>query len=350
MGIESIIGIDAHGGDTVSGMSVAMRIAIATITIACRCPKKTFVLVGDKSELQKEIGDNCPANVVVEHCIDEKYGAIKRLAEKTALHEIGGFYTIANTQLVVPVVRHRVGILEEFTTVFNERLPLLLAELPKSPTVTLTNSWYLLDAGSIPHLTRPEQYVAYAHVGSIYARAVDKRERPAVGLLNIGSEPGKGGAIEKEAYEALEKSELRFIGNVEPFCCINDRDKGSDIERPVDVVITDGFTGNTFIKTLAAGAEIAGAFLKREIVNGSLLEKLAGKYLSGREHAFDRLKNRIDPGQYGGAAFIGLNAPVFKGHGTTSIYGLMVGLDKYMAYVDSGAPEQIRQAFAKVHA
>ncbi len=346
MELEKVIGVDAYGGDEIDEILPEERIAIATAATAEKHPDFTFFIIGNNYEILTKYCD-MPDNVKIHQVIPEKrFGVLRELTRMVNEGTIGGFYTLANTQLILPVVDNYIGTIEELTNVFNGKArPPLLAEIPKSPCVSRVKSWYLLDVGAIPQLTKPEQYLLYAKIGSLYAELVGERPRPYVGLANIGSESGKGTDLQREAFRLLQNSGLNFIGNVEPYCRTHDYDKGkSDNPRPVDVVVQDGTGGNEYIKVFPEGAGMTSDLLKEEIKNGRWYEKLGALLM---RKAFQRIKKKISPGQYGGAPFLGLNAPVFKGHGTTGENGIIVGLEKYIRFVEKKVIQRMKEELAK---
>ena len=354
MSLDKVVGVDAIGGDSIEGRTVAQRAVQATIEITQKYPGFTFFLYGKPEELSKALPKGLQ-NIRIEDAsfnpenpdaeISPKYGAIKRLAIDLKNGVIAGVYTSGETEKVIPVIRKEVGMLEEFGKVFyGERIPPLIVELPKYPEAELTESWFLLDAGSIPELTRINQYLVYAHIARIFAREVKGREMPTVGLLNIGRESNKGTTLLRDVYSVLNKEPgLYFVGNVEPFIAMNDHEKGGTEDIPVDIVVCDGYAGNILIKALSTGANLPREQLKYEIKHGSWLEKLGAFFL---RNAFKRVKNISDPNTYNGALFIGLNKPVVKGHGTANERGFKEGIEKVIKCIENNVTTQIQNAFA----
>ena len=139
-------------------------------------------------------------------------------------------------------------------------------------------------------------------MGAAYARTVLGIKKPEIGLLNIGTEEMKGTDEVKDATELLERSELNFKGYVE----------GDGIGRgEVDVVVTDGFTGNIALKTAEGTARQMAEYL-RQAMGSSLLTKLG--YLFAQS-GFAALRARMDPNASNGGMFLGLNGVVVKSHG-----------------------------------
>lgn len=347
MTLEDRIGIDAQGGDTTSEGPVPVRVVNAILQLAPKHKNKTFYLVGDAEELHKlmSIGsEKRPLNVIIPE--GYKHQVLQGLTSMVENKEIIGFYTLGNTIWVAAAIR-KIGFLGEFKKLFPEaKQPPLLAEFPKSPRVKRVQSFYLLDAGSAPMLTRPEQFLLYANIGAVYAQVMG-RQNPAIGLLNIGKEPTKGSPLLKDAYALLQSSRLNFVGNVEPYTCVYDAEKESQESRPVDVVITDALGGNWALKWSSTAASMAGDVIREEIKSGGPIAKLAG-WLLKLSGVFSRAKERLDPNSYGGAPFVGLNAPVFKGHGTTTTQGICNGIEKLITYIENNCIQKIKEESAKI--
>ena len=186
--------------------------------------------------------------------------------------------------------------------------PALAVVLPTRPGPTL-----LLDAGAIAD-PKPEMLVQFAQLGVAYAQTAFGIIEPRVGLLTIGAEPGKGNKLTKRAYELLESDPphggmpISFSGNVE----------GTDLlTGKVDVIVTDGFTGNVALKTLEGTAGFTGR-LVREALTGSRTARI-GAMLQRRE--IKALAERMDSETYGGAALLGLEGTVVIAHGAATARG-----------------------------
>jgi glycerol-3-phosphate acyltransferase PlsX len=149
---------------------------------------------------------------------------------------------------------------------------------------------------------KPEYLLQFAIMGSIYAEKVLGRPQPRVGLLSNGEEAGKGNTLIKETYPLLEASGLNFIGNVE----------GKELfGGEADVVVMDGFTGNILLKSSEAVAKLITDILRQELM-GSTRTKV-GALLA--RPAFDKIRELLDPAEYGAAPLLGINGQVFVGHG-----------------------------------
>jgi glycerol-3-phosphate acyltransferase PlsX len=167
-------------------------------------------------------------------------------------------------------------------------------------------------------------------LGAAYARTVLGRERPTVGLINVGQEEIKGGENVQEAAALFRAATLpfEFYGFVE----------GDDVGAgTVDVFVVDGFTGNIALKTLEGTVRLYTAFL-RQTFNSSLLSRLAFLLARG---ALNKLRTRLDPRLYNGATFLGLNGIVVKSHGGTDGFGFANAIGVAVDMVTNGLNEFI---------
>lgn len=150
----------------------------------------------------------------------------------------------------------------------------------------------------------------FAVMGEAYYRALFHKDTPSIGLLNVGTEEGKGNAIIKSAHERLKNSELGldYQGFVE----------GNDISfGDVDVIVTDGFTGNIALKTAEGTAKLVSKFIKDSVQDSFWSKFTALMNFAG----FKRLQRRLDPRRANGGVFLGLNGVVIKSHGGTDAIG-----------------------------
>ncbi len=162
----------------------------------------------------------------------------------------------------------------------------------------------VLDIGANPDC-EPEHIVQFAIMGSVYANKVLDIRDPKVGLLANAEEKGKGNELVRAAFPLLENSDINFVGNIE----------GKELfGGKVDVVVTDGFTGNVVLKISEAVAKMFADILRMELTSsfrtkiGALLAK----------PAFDQIKKTLDPSEIGAAPLLGINGLVFIGHGRSN--------------------------------
>jgi glycerol-3-phosphate acyltransferase PlsX len=171
----------------------------------------------------------------------------------------------------------------------------------------------LLDVGANIDC-RPQHLVDFAVMGSIYCREVFGRRSPRVGLLNIGSEEGKGHSVAQMTYNLLmQSSEVNFVGNVE----------GGDLfKAQVDVVVCDGFVGNALIKFGEGLAKTFSHHLREELSKG-LLAPLGGLLMLP---ALRRLRAKLNPSEYGGAPLLGVSGVCLVCHGAADATAIKAAL------------------------
>lgn len=172
----------------------------------------------------------------------------------------------------------------------------------------------------------------FAVMGTIFARNVLGLTRPKVGLLNVGAEDLKGNTVVKAAAEILKEAKdiINFYGFVE----------GNDIfTGKVDVVVTDGFTGNVALKTIEGCADMIMGFLKLTF-KSTFMAKIG--YLFAAP-ALNRLKYQIDPRQYNGASFLGLNHVAIKSHGGTDAVGFANAISVAVEIIEQGFTKKVAQ-------
>lgn len=178
---------------------------------------------------------------------------------------------------------------------------------------------------------RPEYLVQFAIMGSVYAEKVLGRAAPRVALLSNGEEPGKGNELVRQTFPLLMESGLHFIGNVE---------SKEVYSAQADVVVTDGFTGNVFLKTSEAVAAFLVNLIRSEIRSGPVTT-LGG--LLARP-AFRRVGALLDPAEYGAVPLLGVDGLVFIGHGRSDARALLNALRAARQAVESRLLDALRQA------
>lgn len=183
---------------------------------------------------------------------------------------------------------------------------------------------------------RPEFLDHFAILGSKYAEIALDIKNPKVGLLNIGSEEGKGNELTREAYEILKlKKDINFIGNIEP---------NKMMEGNVDVVVTDGYTGNIVLKMAEGMGRFVIDFLKSEIKE-SFLAKIGALFLY---RVFSNMKKKTDSSEYGGAIFLGLNHISVKAHGGSDAKAIKNAIKAAMKFVEADFVEKVKTEMEKV--
>ncbi len=197
----------------------------------------------------------------------------------------------------------------------------------------------LMDAGANTNC-KPINLVQFAQMATIYLKNAYNIEKPKIGLLNIGTEETKGNDLIRETFKDLKENHeaygVNFVGNVE----------GRDaFSGEIDAIITDGFTGNVFLKTV----EGFGKFVKK-----SLIESLKKNFLSmlgaiTALPAIKRFSKTMDYKQYGGALFLGVKKPVVKAHGSSDEFLFYFTIKQAENFVKSNAVENMKIEFEKMN-
>ncbi len=184
----------------------------------------------------------------------------------------------------------------------------------KRPALTVTlpvsdGFCVLLDIGANVEC-KPEFLRQWAVMGSIYAEKILKVANPKVGLLSNGEEAGKGNCLVADTYPLMEASDFNFIGNVE----------GKEVfGGKVDVVVTDGFTGNVMVKASEAVAKLLVDTLREELTSSVITSM--GALLA--KPAFGRLKKKMDPDEFGAVPLLGIDGLIFVGHGRSDANAML---------------------------
>lgn len=168
---------------------------------------------------------------------------------------------------------------------------------------------------------KPEYIKQFGIMGSIYAENVMGIKSPRVGLVNIGTEEGKGNAQSKESHALLKETNINFIGNVE----------GRQLPMgDTDVILADGFVGNIVLK-LTEGMAIGIFSLLKDMLKTNIRTKIGALLLKPQLKA---MKSRMDYREYGGAPLLGTRMPVVKAHGSSDAYAIMNAIGQMIHFVE----------------
>jgi glycerol-3-phosphate acyltransferase PlsX len=238
-----------------------------------------------------------------------------------------GLVSAGNTGAAMATAKMVIGMLPG---VDRPALAALLPTKANKPTL-------ILDVGANSDC-KPHHMAQFAIMGDAYSRAVLGTHRPSVGLMSIGEEEAKGNELTKEAFPLLrDLSSLNFVGNVE----------GRDVfTGQVDVIVTDGFTGNVMLK-LSEGLQDAVLSMIRRELSASTITK-AGAVLA--RPAFRNLKKRLDYAEYGGAPLLGVRRIVVVGHGSSNARAVRNAVRNVKEFSERGAGERIERGIAETHA
>jgi glycerol-3-phosphate acyltransferase PlsX len=322
------IAIDAMSGDC--GPSVCVPAALAA---ALEFPGVRFTLVGRQSELLHRSGASKPANIeflFVEQVVEmsdhprealrrKKDSSMRRALDLVKAGAANACVSAGNTGALMAMSHFVLKMLPGV-----ER-PAIVSLIPSRGGHT-----YMLDLGANASCT-PEQLRQFAVMGSVLAQDLEgAHERPRVGLLNIGEEEIKGNETVQSAHNLIAGSGVNYVGFVEGHDIFSDK---------VDVVVTDGFTGNVALKTMEGAARLITDTLREEFTR-STVRKL-GALAAGP--SLKALRTRLDPRRYNGATMVGLNGIVIKSHGGADLFGFQRAIEVAVLEARNGVPEKIAQ-------
>jgi glycerol-3-phosphate acyltransferase PlsX len=291
------------GGDN------APQVIVDGAVMAAREYGFKIVLVGDQTLLHSELEKhkNVPKSVTVHHA-----GSFIRMDESAAI----SIRKKKDSSISICADLAKEGVVDAIVTaghtgaaVAATVLKLRLLEGIERPGIgilfpTRGTPTFLIDVGANIDIKSTHLY-QYAVMGEVYFRYLLRKNRPSVGILNIGEEETKGHDHIREAHQLLNKSKLHFIGNVE----------GRDIfNGSVDIVVCDGFVGNVVLKVSESITEVIGKLLKDEFKKSALT--MLGALLA--KPAFNALKKKVDYSEYGGAPLLGIDGTCIISHGSSN--------------------------------
>lgn len=198
---------------------------------------------------------------------------------------------------------------------------------------TMRDFSLLIDAGANVDC-KPEFLYQFATMGSIYMERVLNIKSPSVGLVNIGTEEGKGNKLVIDTYKLLKDSNLNFYGNLE----CRDIPKGL-----VDIIVCDGFVGNTILKLTEGLVKEVMTGLK-DAITSSLKSKVGGLLIKS---SLSNFKSRFDYKEYGGAPLLGVKAPVIKAHGTSDRVAVKNAIRQAKLYIENDVNRLIEESVNK---
>jgi phosphate acyltransferase len=306
------IAIDAMSGDRGPSVSVPAALAAAREFSDVR-----FTLTGRQADLEREMQGAAPANVsclfandvveMTDHPRDalrrKKDSSMRRAIDLVKAGEAHACVSAGNTGALMATAHFVLKMLPGV-----ER-PAIVSVIPSRGGHT-----YMLDLGANASCT-PAQLCQFAVMGSVLAADLEgAHARPRIGLLNIGEEEIKGNDVVQAAHNLMGAADINYVGFVEAHDIFSDK---------VDVVVTDGFTGNVALKSMEGAARLI-AHLMREEFTRTPLRKLGA--LAARP-AINALRARMDPRRYNGATMVGFKGIVIKSHGGTDLFGFQRAIE-----------------------
>lgn len=323
------IALDAMGGD--HGPSVVVPAALDMLR---RYPALHVVLVGDTAILEPMLekdGAAVRARLEIQHAsqtvlmhepASQALRGKKDSSMRVAINLVkegraAACVSAGNTGALMATARFVLKTLPGIDR------PAIISAIPAGAGHT-----HVLDLGANAG-AEPEHLLQFGIMGAVLATAIDGIENPRVGLLNIGEEEIKGNDTVRQAGQLLSESKLNYIGFVE----------GNDIfTDKVDVVVTDGFTGNIALKTMEGMAKLIASYIKEEYTKHWYAKLIAVLSIP----VLGRLKKRLDPRQYNGASLIGLREIVIKSHGSADAFSFANAIKIAMLEAEKQVPQKIR--------
>lgn len=328
------IAVDAMGGDhapqvNVDGAVAAAReFGIATLLVGRAAELARLLEDSGYSGGDIEILDAAEVVTMDEHPVaalrKKRNSSIRVAANCVRDGRAAGLVSAGHTGAAMVAAKLFIGTIEGVDR------PALATVLPN-----LTGHCLLLDVGANPE-AKTQHFKEFAVMGSIYAQLVFGKPSPTIGLMSIGQEDTKGNDRTKEAFKTLKETGLHFIGNVEGRDVFNGR---------VDVIVTDGFTGNVILKVSESLSEMVEQLLREEIKR--TLKASVGFLLS--RDAFRRFKTRLDYSEYGGAPLLGLKGCVIICHGRSSAKAIKNAIRLAAEFSRQKLAEKIQSSIADLH-
>lgn len=322
--------LDAMGSDDRPDPEVQ-----AAVT-ASKLLHEEILLVGREDELNEKLaaipGDRSRVTVVhapealdmTDHILEaraKRNNSMRISLELVKSGEGDAFVTAGNTGMAMYYAKKTIGDIKGVNR------PCLCALFPVRDGHAV-----VLDIGANAEC-RPEFLVQFAIMGKVYAQTMLGISNPRIGLLSNGEEEGKGNDLVRNTFPLLKESDLNFIGNIEGKELFNGQ---------ADVVVTDGFTGNVMLKSTEAVAALIIDILKEELM--STFRTKMGALLA--KPAFGKLKKMLDPAEIGAAPLLGIDAPVFVGHGRSDARAMVSAIRAAKQAVDNRLLDHLRLALS----
>ncbi len=305
----------------------------AALAAATEHPDVRFTLFGREADLVRELRQARPPNVVCAHADSvvemtdhprdalrrKKDSSMRRAVDLVKARQADACVSAGNTGALMATAHFVLKMLPGV-----ER-PAIISSIPSRGGQT-----FMLDLGANATCT-PEQLRQFAVMGSVIAAdQPGVHARPRVGLLNIGEEDIKGNETVQAAHNLLAATDINYIGFVE----------GHDIfSDSVDVVVTDGFTGNVALKTMEGAARLIAEAMREEFTRS------AGRKLGAliAAPALKALRSRLDPRRYNGASMVGLNGVVIKSHGSADVFAFQRAIEVAILEARDDVPARIAE-------
>jgi glycerol-3-phosphate acyltransferase PlsX len=330
MSATSIVALDAMSGDR--GPEVAVAAALATLA---QHKDLSLIIVGQRPLLEgllASANESVRARVRIEHAAEvvamqePPRDALRKKRDSSMRVAIN---LVKDGQAQACVSAGNTGALMATARYVLKTLPGIDRPAIASPIPAIGGHTYMLDLGANADCTS-EHLLQFAIMGDVIASDMSALSRPRIGLLNIGEEEIKGTEMVRQAAALLSASGLNYVGFVE----------GDDIfSGAVDVVVTDGFTGNVALKTMEGAAHMLSRFIRDEFSRSWLTRALGLTAFP----VLRSLKVKLDPRRYNGASLVGLRGIVIKSHGGADEVALGNAIATALLEIKKGVPTQISE-------
>jgi len=327
------VAIDCMGGDY--GPVVTVR---AALDFVCKHDDVRVILVGLEEKIHPLLEKTGDSRVSVRHAsevvaMDDSPALALRNKKDSSMRvainlvkqgEADACVSAGNTGALMAISRFVLKMLPGIDR------PAICAILP-----TAVGHSHVLDLGANVDCS-PEHLLQFGIMGASLVSAIEHKDRPTVGILNIGEEDIKGNDVVKRAAELLKDSGLNFVGNIE----------GDGIYKgDAEVIVCDGFVGNVALKASEGLAQMLATFLRQEF-SRNLLTRLVALIAMPVLTSF---KKRVDHRRYNGATLLGLKGIVVKSHGSADVYSFTNALDRAAEEARTGVLERITQRIELQH-
>ena len=328
------LSLDAMGGDN------SPRIVVEGVNLVLKeLPNVDYLLFGDEAQITPlleefpRVRERCQVRHTTDVVDNDMKPAVAlRSARQSSMRlainavhdgEADGVVSAGNTGALMAIAKFVLKTLPGI------KRPAIAGYFP-----TRNGDTVMLDLGANIECDA-DNLVQFAVMGEVFSRNVLGVEEPSIGILNVGAEGLKGNEAVKKAAAILENTDLpvKFYGFIE----------GNDIPiGTVDVVVTDGFTGNVALKTAEGTIKMVGFYLRQALMS-SVLSRIGAILAS---FALKKLKYQFNPSRYNGAMFLGLNGICVKSHGGTDAYGFSHAIKVAVEMISDGLNDAIKEDFA----
>ena len=329
------IAVDAMGTDNHPVADVGGAI------LAARELHVGIILVGDETRIHEELSkyaDSSHLNIRVVHTNEtitmaDKPSLVGKSKPMSSMHigmnlvksgEAVAFVSAGNTGAA-----HAIAMLYTLKRIDNVKRPALSVIFP-----IFDRPVTIIDAGANAD-SKPEWLAQFALMGSIYANKVLDIAQPRVGLLSNGEEEGKGNQLILQSKSLIQQLPVHYVGNVEP----------KDVmDGKVDIIVADGFIGNILIKTFEATSRYLNKVIRSEITS-SAVSSIGGLLV---KPALERVRQRMDPSEIGGAPLLGINGVVIISHGSSDALAIKNAIRQAKKAADGNLIDTIRDGLKQV--